>query len=72
MRRHRSYFPLFLILALLFMLVGDRLPAPVGPLGVQAKKNVNTFVIGLFPSWNPKLNPNQRTESQLEQVEKNK
>ncbi len=68
-RRHRSKFSLLLIAALMFMLVGDRLPEPVGSFSTQAKQSINGFVIGLFPSWNPNLNPNERTESQLKKAE---
>lgn len=68
-RRHRSKFSLLLIAALMFMLVGDRLPEPVGSFSAQTKQTVNGFIIGLFPSWNPDLNPNERTESQLKKTE---
>ncbi len=66
----RPYFPILLVLALLLLMMGDRLPPPVGPFSAQVKQSANRFVLGLFPSWNPKLNPNQRTESQLEDAEK--
>ena len=67
--RHRSLVPYVLVGALAFLMVGDRLPEPVGEFGRLAKTSVNGFVIGLFPDWDPDLNPHQRTESQLRDLE---
>lgn len=69
MGRRRSLFPFILLGTLVFLMVGDRLPDPVGGFGRQAKQSVNGFVIGLFPTWDPDLNPNGRTESQLREME---
>ena len=70
MRRRRSLFPWVLIGTLAFLIVGDRLPDPVGGLGRQTQESVNGFVIGLFPDWGPDLNPHSRTESQIRDMER--
>ncbi len=65
----RSTFPILVLVVLLFLALGDRLPSPVGEWSLQTRQSLNQFVISLFPSWDPKLNPNQRTESELRQIE---
>lgn len=60
------------IVVLLFIGFGDSfLPKPFSDYSFQTRSTINGFVIGLFPKWRPKVNPNQRTEKQLEDMQNN-
>jgi hypothetical protein len=69
---HRSTFPLFIIALLLFLVFGSVLPDPVGKYSTKMRNATNQFVIGLFPKARPKLNPDGRTEKQLDEIEQRK
>ncbi|KAF3885231.1 MULTISPECIES: hypothetical protein [Nostocales] len=60
-----------LILFLIFVGFGDSfLPKPLSSTSLNTRTTINKWVIGLFPSWRPKTNPNQRTEKAIEETEK--
>jgi hypothetical protein len=60
-----------LILFLLFVALGDQfLPKPLSTASRDTRISLNNFFIGLFPKKIPKLNPNERTEKELQREEK--
>jgi hypothetical protein len=62
-----------LLLALIYVGLGDRfLPRAIGQYSTQARNTVNQLLIDSLPQWRPKANPNQRTESSVESLEKRK
>ncbi|HBL15078.1 MAG TPA: hypothetical protein DD379_27535 [Cyanobacteria bacterium UBA11162] len=67
--RFKNLLTFGLILALLFITIGDRvLPKPLNEISYNTRTNINQFLIGLFPNWHPK-NPNDRTRDAVEQLE---
>lgn len=61
---------LFVFLMLLFVGCGDSfLPKPLSTASLQTRTTINNFVIGMFPSWKPKVNPYQRTQESIEQTQ---
>lgn len=71
----RSRIPvgLLLLIGLIYVGLGDRfLPAAIGRYSTQARNTVNQMLIDGFPQWQPKANPNQRTERAVEGLEKRK
>lgn len=62
-----------LILAfLLFTALGDSvLPEPLKTASYNTRTTINKFTIGLFPAWQPKQKPHERTRKALEKLEKN-
>jgi hypothetical protein len=69
----KRYIPFILIAAVLFIAGGDRVfPGTVGQASTQTRTVVNSFFVGLFPSWEPKTKPYERTEQELEKIETNK
>ena len=68
----KSITTIVIILALLFVFVGDRfLPKPLNTASVQSRVSLNNFMVGLFPAWKPKTKPYERTEKAIDKVEKN-
>ncbi|MUG99525.1 hypothetical protein F7734_47475 [Scytonema sp. UIC 10036] len=60
-----------LIIFLVFVGFGDSfLPKPLSSASLSTRTTLNKWIIGLFPSWQPKTNPNQRTQKALEETEK--
>ncbi|MBD2168335.1 hypothetical protein H6G64_21735 [Calothrix sp. FACHB-156] len=60
-----------LLLFLIFVGFGDSfLPKPLSSASLQTRTAINKFVVGLFPNWQPKTNPNARTERALDDIEK--
>lgn len=71
MKAIQGYIPIFLVLGILFVAVGDKfLPEPLKGASRTTRTTVNEFVIGLIPNRKPKTNPYQRTEDALDQTEK--
>lgn len=67
--RFKNFIGPLLILALLFITLGDRvLPAPLNEVSRNTRTSINKFLVGLFPDWHP-TNPNERTEKEVEQLE---
>ncbi|MGQ4646758.1 hypothetical protein [Lyngbya aestuarii] len=67
--RPKTTVTMLLFLALLFILIGDRLlPEPLGTVSQNTRTSINQFLIGLFPEREPK-DPYQRTEEAIKQQE---
>lgn len=65
----KGKFPLLILLFLLFVLLGDRIPfPPVSNASLQTRTTLNNFMLGLFPKKEPK-NPYERTEKAIEKQE---
>ncbi|WP_416233457.1 hypothetical protein [Anabaena sp. UHCC 0451] len=65
--------PFILIGFVLFVAGGDKVfPGAVGKASIQTRTTMNNFLIGLFPTWQPKTNPYERTEKKLQETEKQK
>ncbi|MEM7554491.1 MAG: hypothetical protein AAF378_10390 [Cyanobacteria bacterium P01_A01_bin.84] len=63
---------LLLVVFLLFIALGDSiLPEPMKSASYNTRTGINNFVIGLFPSWEPKLDPKKRTRDAIEKTEDN-
>jgi hypothetical protein len=61
---------LFVFMMLLFVGCGDSfLPKPLSTASLQTRTTFNNFVIGIFPSWKPKVNPYERTEDSIQKTE---
>ena len=59
-----------ILLFLIFVGFGDSfLPKPLSSASLQTRTQINQFFIGLFPSWQPRTNPYERTEKALENTE---
>ena len=69
---HRSTMPALLGAALLFLLFGSVLPDPVGQYSTNLRRSANQLMVNLLPKRGPRLNPNQRTERQLEETQNNR
>ncbi|WP_460200087.1 hypothetical protein [Scytonema sp. NUACC21] len=60
-----------LILFLVFVGFGDSfLPKPLSSASLNTRTTLNNWMIGLFPTWQPKTNPHQRTQKAIEETEK--
>jgi len=67
--RSKGNILILLILFLLFVTLGDRIPfKPVSNASLQTRTTLNNFMVGLFPKRQPK-NPNDRTKKAIEQQE---
>ncbi|AFZ58206.1 hypothetical protein H6G54_19505 [Anabaena cylindrica FACHB-243] len=63
--------PLILIGFLLFVAGGDQvLPGALGKASTQTRTAMNNFALNLFPSWRPKTKPYERTEKEIQKLEK--
>jgi hypothetical protein len=61
----RSKIPvgLLLLVSLIFVGCGDQfLPSAIGKYSFQARNAIDQLLVNAFPRWQPKTNPNQRTE----------
>jgi hypothetical protein len=62
---------LLFIVGLIFVGFGDSfLPKPLSTASYQTRTTINNFVIGMFPTWQPKTNPHKRTQEAIEQTNK--
>jgi hypothetical protein len=62
---------LLFIVGLLFIGFGDSfLPKPLSTASYQTRTTINNIVIGMFPTWRPKTDPNKRTEEAIQQINK--
>jgi hypothetical protein len=68
----KKRFPIvtLLFLAIAYIGFGDQvLPRSVGRYSTQARAAIDNMMIGAFPSLNPKVKPNARTEDAVRQSE---
>ncbi len=64
---NKGNFALFIILLLIFIGFGDSfLPKPLNNASLQTRTAINNLVLGMFPTWEPKVKPHQRTEKAIE------
>lgn len=64
-------FGLILLLSLAYIGFGDQfLPGSIGRYSFQARHSLDAMMIGMFPTWRPKTQPNARTEDAVRQTEK--
>lgn len=69
--RRKSYFPVLVFAALLFIGLGDRvLPQPLNQYSRDTRTHVNKYLMGLFPYVDPLDSPHTRTEKAVENLEK--
>jgi hypothetical protein len=62
--------PLIIIGFILFVAGGDQVfPGELGKASKQTRTAVNQFFVGLFPAWEPKTKPYERTEKELRKIE---
>ena len=60
-----------MLIFLLFIALGDSvLPEPLKSASYNTRSNINKFAISLFPTWEPKHKPHERTRKALEETEK--
>ncbi|MBW4507416.1 MAG: hypothetical protein KME64_13015 [Scytonematopsis contorta HA4267-MV1] len=68
---NKGNFTLLLIVFLVFVGFGDSfLPKPLSTASYNTRTTINNFAIGLFPTWKPKVNPDERTEKAIEDTER--
>ncbi len=68
---NKGNFTLLIFLCLIFIGFGDSfLPQPLSSASLNTRTAINNFVVGMFPSWQPRTNPHQRTEEALKGTEK--
>jgi hypothetical protein len=68
---NKSNFTLLFILFLIFVGFGDSfLPKPLSTASFNTRTTINNFTIGLFPTWKPKVSPDERTEKAIEDTER--
>ncbi|MDJ0619928.1 MAG: hypothetical protein QNJ63_24835 [Calothrix sp. MO_192.B10] len=68
---NKGNFGLLIVLLLVFIGFGDSfLPKPLSTASFQTRTTINNFVVGMFPTWEPKTKPYERTESALEEAQK--
>lgn len=69
----KAAIPILLILALVFVGFGDQfLPQPLSSASYNTRVALDRWMTGSFKLWQPKANPNARTERALEQQESGK
>jgi hypothetical protein len=69
--RNKIPFGLILLLGLIYIGFGDQfLPLSIGRYSFQARSSLNQMLVGAFPSWRPKADPQQRTREAIQQTEK--
>ncbi|RUT02480.1 hypothetical protein DSM106972_059580 [Dulcicalothrix desertica PCC 7102] len=62
---------LVFLLMLIFVGFGDSfLPKPLSTASYQTRTTINNIVIGMFPSWRPKTDPNKRTQEAIKEMNK--
>jgi hypothetical protein len=63
--------PFIIIGFVLFVAGGDQVfPGGVGKASTQIRTTVNNFLIGVFPTWQPKTKPYDRTEQELQELDR--
>jgi hypothetical protein len=63
--------PVLLALGLIFIGFGDKfLPQPLKGASYHTRTSLNNMLVSSFKVWQPKTNPNARTERALEREEK--
>ncbi|MDJ0796991.1 MAG: hypothetical protein QNJ51_09170 [Calothrix sp. MO_167.B12] len=68
---NKGNFSLFIVLLLIFIGFGDSfLPKPLSTASFQTRTTINNFVVGIFPTWEPKTKRYERTEKALEEAQK--
>ncbi|CDN12977.1 MAG: hypothetical protein HRU34_19830 [Richelia sp.] len=66
---NKGNFSILLILVLVFIGFGDSfLPKPLSYASLQTRTTMNSIIVSLFPVWQPKVNPNRRTEEAIKQA----
>jgi hypothetical protein len=66
---NKGNFTVLLIFILIFIGFGDSfLPKPLSTASFQTRSTINNLLVGVFPTWEPKVNPNRRTEEAVEQL----
>ena len=66
---NKGNFSILLILVLVFIGFGDSfLPKPLSSASLQTRTTMNSIIVSLFPVWQPKVNPNRRTEEAIKQA----
>lgn len=69
----KAAIPILLILALVFIGFGDQfLPKPLNSASYNTRVALDRWMTGSFKLWQPKANPNARTERAVEQQESGK
>jgi hypothetical protein len=69
----RFPFGMAALVAVAYIAFGDAfLPGDAGRYSYQARAQLNTMMIKVFPNWKVKSNPNQRTEDAVQQTESSK
>ncbi|MTJ51269.1 hypothetical protein FJR38_00485 [Anabaena sp. UHCC 0253] len=69
----KRYIPFFIIAFILFVTIGDKiLPGELGKSSIQTRTALNNFALNLFPTGKPKTNPYERTENELQELEKSR
>lgn len=70
---HKGNLTIIIIAVLVCIGFGDSfLPKPFSTYSLQTRNTINQLVIGLFPVWRPRINPHQRTEKQLDDIQNNR
>jgi hypothetical protein len=66
-------FGLIALVGLVFVGFGDQfLPTAIGKYSYQTRATLDNMMVGLFPSWRPKTNPNRRTEDAVNNLNQRK
>ncbi|XGV98000.1 MAG: hypothetical protein ACAF41_03500 [Leptolyngbya sp. BL-A-14] len=69
----KAAIPILLILALVFVGFGDQfLPKPLSSASYNTRVALDRWMTGSFKLWQPKADPNARTERAIEQQESGK
>ncbi|NJK53975.1 MAG: hypothetical protein HC936_16455 [Leptolyngbyaceae cyanobacterium SU_3_3] len=45
------------------------MPSSIGRYSFQARSSIDQVLVGMFPSWRPRTNPNARTQEAVRQTE---
>ncbi len=70
---NKGNFTAIMVIIFIFIRFGDSfLPKPLSTYSLQTRNTINQLVIGLFPIWKPKVNPYQKTEKQLDDIQNNR
>jgi TolA-binding protein len=68
----KNLFVLLLLLTFVFIGCGDQfLPQPLSGASLKTRTAFNQWAAGL-QFWQPKVNPNQRTEREIDQMQNNR
>ncbi|NJR49077.1 MAG: hypothetical protein HC780_05380 [Leptolyngbyaceae cyanobacterium CSU_1_3] len=68
--RNRLPIGFILLFSLIYIGFGDQfLPSSIGRYSFQARSSIDQVLVGMFPSWRPRTNPNARTQEAVRQTE---